>query len=102
MCTININIDVEEGEFIAVKSLKYHERPLIGQITSKDIRQRTVTIDWYIGTYSGTWRPWKGRDGGKTVTFTETVDFTDILQKVTLTKSMRLPSSIVQELKAKY
>ena len=59
-------------------------------------------MDWYVGTYSGMWRPWKGREGGKTVTYTETVQDNQILQTVNLTKSMRLPPKTVTDLKAAY
>ena len=74
-------IDVHVEDFVAVKSAKYTEKPLIGQITSQG--KTNITIDWYIGTYSGTWKPWKGREQGKTVTYTDIIEQTDILQKVT-------------------
>jgi hypothetical protein len=49
-----------EGDFVAVRSTLYKEKPLIGQITKTG--RADIQIDWYIGTYSGTWKPWKGRE----------------------------------------
>lgn len=63
-------------------------KPLIGQVTS--LTDDDITIDWYVGTYSGLWKPWKGREGGETVTYTETIDIDVVIQTVTLTKSQRL------------
>ena len=87
-------------DFIALRSQKYKEKPLIGRITSTG--KTNVTIDWYIGTYSGTWKQWKGREQGKTVTFTDIIQRSDILQTLTFTKAMRLPTATVTELKTKY
>ena len=61
-----------------------------------------ITIDWYVGTYSGLWKAWKGREGGVTVTYTETIDIDDVMQTVTLTKSQRLTTSTIQQQKQKY
>ena len=90
----------KEGDFVAVISDKYNDRPLIGHITK--IGQTDIQIDWYIGTYTGIWRPWKGRDGRNTVTFTETIPKQDILRTVTFTKGMRLPGSLVSDLRSLY
>jgi len=59
-----------------VQCSDYKEHPLIGKVTEK--RQDEVVMDWYIGSYSGTWREWKGRDNGKTVVFSQTIKCDDI------------------------
>ena len=63
-CTSN---DVQVDTFVAVTSTRYTDW------TCNCTETDNITIDWYIGTYSGTWKPWKGRVCGKTVTFTETI-----------------------------
>ena len=93
------DVQVQLGDFIVMTSTKYKEKPLIGQVTSTG---HNITIDWYIGTYSGTWKPWRGREDGKTVTYRETIDRTDVIQTITFTKGMRLSTKTVKELKAKY
>ncbi len=93
----------EVGQYIAVRSSKYNERPLIGCINHIDDYQKSVQFDWYVGTYSGTWREWKGREGRQRVTFTDSVPFTDVIYtNVTFTKSKRLTPSVVTALKQLY
>ena len=96
MACTSKDIDVQVDSFVAVTSTRYKDKPLIGLVTATETD--TITIDWYIGTYSGTWKPWKGRVCGKTVTFTETIRMTDILQTVTFTKAMHLSSTTVSQL----
>ena len=98
-------VDVHVQDFIAITSRVYKERPLIGQVTSIGHVTSTgqnIIIDWYIGTYSGTWKPWRGRENGKTVTYTDTIDKKDIIQIITFTKGLRLSTTTVKELKMKY
>ena len=85
---------------VAVRSTLYKEKPLIGQITKTG--RADIQIDWYIGTYSGTWKPWKGREGGKTVTYMETINRNDVIRKVTFTRSMRLSTATTATLKTLY
>ena len=66
-------------DYIAVRSVKYTEKSLMGQVTSTGLTN--VSIDWYIGTYSGMWKAWKGREQGKTVTYTDIIERSDILPK---------------------
>ena len=89
-----------QGEYVAVKCGKYKERPLIGRISEVD--NVNITIDWYIGTYSDTWKEWRGRQDGKPVIFSDSIPVKDILMKVSFTKSMRLPSSVIRSLKELY
>ena len=86
------------GMLIAVNTPKYCERPQIGRIIS--ISPQEVVLEWLVGTYSGTWREWKGKEGGKTVVFTDTVATTNIIHTdIQLTSSKRLSPSVVKVLK---
>jgi hypothetical protein len=67
---------------------KYEERPLIGQITTTDDNERTATIDWLIGTYTGTWRVWNGREGKLSVIMTNEIAYSDIITTVTFTPAI--------------
>ena len=66
-------------------------------------KEQCVVMDWYIGSYSGTWREWKGRDQGKSVVFfSQTIENSDILKTVSFTKAMRLNPQTVKDLKCIY
>ena len=56
---------------MALKLDKYPDRPLIGRIAR--IQGASIEVDWMVGTYSGQWREWKGRQDGKTIIFSDTV-----------------------------
>ena len=43
--------NVEVGEYVAVLSNKYSERPLLGRVTA--IFEDDIQMDWMVGTYSG-------------------------------------------------
>lgn len=61
---------------VAVRSTKYPDRPLIGRVIA--IRE-DVQIERMVGTYSGSWKEWKGREGGKTVIYQDSIPKGDIL-----------------------
>ena len=69
-----------QGEYVAVKCKKYKDWPLIGKITTTD--NVNTTIDWYVGTYSGTWKKWYGRQDRKAVVFSDNFPVKDILMKL--------------------
>ena len=82
-------------------SAKYDDRPLLGRVTG--VMQEEVMIDWMVGSYSGSWREWRGRSRGKAVVFTDTIKKKDILLcNIALTKSCRLKSDQVTCLKELY
>lgn len=60
LCTIvtlqdpSVGSDLCPGMYVAVKSTKYHERPLIGKVCDTD--GGMVEIEWMVGTYSGLWK----------------------------------------------
>lgn len=74
---------------------------MIGRVTK--ITKKEVEFDWMIGTYSGTWKEWRGRQNGKRVVFSDSVPFKDVVHApINLTKSKKLPPQTVSELKEKY
>ena len=86
---------------MAIRSVKYHERPLIGKICDTD--GGMVEIEWMVGTYSGLWKQWKGREGGKTVVFTEKICKEDIIYtNITFTPGKRLTPATIKALKTLY
>ena len=85
---------------MAVRCMKFKERPLIGCVTS--VNSITVVTDWYVGSYSGTWKIWKGRENGKPTIFQEVIKLQDVLATVEFTKSMRLSPKTVSTLKQLY
>ena len=67
---------------LGCKSTKYRERPLIGKKCDIDTPDSgRVEMEWMVGTYSGLWKEWKGREGGKTVGFTENISKEDIIRE---------------------
>ena len=77
--------EIKLGELIAVYTEKFTERPLIGWVTSVD--SKVIKFDWMIGTYTGTWKEWRGRKEGKSVIFSDSVPLMDVLyHPIELTK----------------
>ena len=88
---------IQDGDLVAVKSSKYTERPLIGQVTSTT--QKYILVYWNLLWHM---EAMERQRWWKTVTSTKTIDKTDIIQKVSFTKSIRLSTATVTELKTKY
>lgn len=90
-----------DGEMVAVICPKYKDRPLIGKVT--EVEDRRFTVGWYVGTYSGVWKPWKGRAQGKSINYTDVLQTEDIIfRNIVFTKAMRLPPATVLALKSAY
>lgn len=47
----------KESEVIAVIDCKYCDRPQLGKVTATTVTH--VTIDWLIGSYSSSFKPYK-------------------------------------------
>ncbi len=89
------------GENIAVFSKLYMERPQLGQVVAN--ANSRVTIDWYMGKYSGTWRWWKWKSNGEEVVYTDDIPIENIvLRDIVFKKGMQLDPSIISTLKAAY
>ena len=107
LCTIvtlqdpSVGSDLCPGMYVAIKSAKYHERPLIGKVCDTD--GGMVEIEQMVGMYSGLWKQWKGREGGKTVVFTEKICKEDIIYtNITFTPGKRLTPATIKALKPLY
>lgn len=93
-------IQVQIGEVIAVRSSVYKDRPLLGRV--KELRDEEITVEWFMGSYSGTWKEWTGRVNGKRVVYTDTIQNKDIIQtSISFTPTMHLPTAIVTTLKTR-
>lgn len=49
------------GMLVAVNISKYPDRPFIGRVVEG--HKHEVVLEWLVGSYSGTWKEWKGREG---------------------------------------
>lgn len=59
-----------------------------------------VKVEWWLGTYSGTWQVWKNRETQQYVIVTEILPCVAVLlARLEFTKANRLPAAIVQKLK---
>ena len=82
----------------ALRLAKYDDEiPQIGQVV--DLDELDVTVEWWIGRYADTWKCWKDKKG---VPIQETFPKTAVLQRVIFTKSLRLNTSVKEELKIAY
>jgi hypothetical protein len=91
------------GTTVAVYLPKYRdELPLIGKVAGVDDGAGQVTVHWYVGTYSGMWKPCRRRAGRGYVDWEEAIPIAAVLCNVNFTKSFKLPKSTVLELKEAY
>ena len=92
--------EYQEGEIVALRCVKYNERPQLGQVLEvKD----TVTIKWYDGTWSSKWKVYTYRNGRQMVAWIETLPLSDIIAgNIQLTNSGALPKAIKDKLRHLY
>ena len=91
------------GTTVAVYLPKYRdELPLIGKVVGIDANAGQVTVHWYVGTYSGMWKPCRRREGRNDVDWEEAIPIASVLCTVNLIKSFKLPKTIVLQLKEAY
>ena len=77
---------VEKGQFVALGLDEFkHELPQIARILM--IEEDVMTIEWWVGTYSGTWNPWTVKSVEQTAIVHRNCI---VLGNVTLSKSNRL------------
>lgn len=92
---------IKPGEIIGVLKKEYKDRPLLGRV--KEAKASAVTIEWLMGSYTGKWREWKGREGKEVVIYTDEIERKDIIHRnIQLTSTMHLTLSDVKILKEKY
>ena len=86
---------------MAVYCPKYVELPQIGGLLSAD--DSSVEVEWWLGTYSGTWQVWKNRKARKYAIVTEILPRVAVLLTgLEFTKAKRLPTAMVHKLKDLY
>lgn len=78
------------------------ELPLIGKIVGIDPNASQVIVHWYVGTYSGMWKPCRRREGRNYVAWEEAIPIASVICTINLTKSFKLPKATVLELKEAY
>ena len=89
---------VEKGQFVALGLDEFkHELPQIARILM--IEEDVMTIEWWVGTYNGTWNPWTVKSVEQTAIVHRNCI---VLGNVTLSKSNRLAKHIVERLKTIY
>ena len=75
----------------------------MGRVTVVNESNGTIEMDWMVGSYSGHWKEWKGREQGKSVIFAESIPFQGIiLTPITISKSMKLSTKTITQLKELY
>ena len=103
----NLNHDSEQnveeekriapGCYVAMRLQKYcNEIPQIGRVFTID--GECLTIQWWEGTYSGTWKEYKS----KGEVLTEEVNKDAVLKEVQLSKSSRLSKEQIEDLTSLY
>ena len=88
---------VHHGGFVALKLKKYEdEEPQIAQVV--DIDGKMLTIDWWIGSYTANWVPWKIRG----VQQIEKISEDAVLRPISMNKSNRLTKELINDLRSLY
>ena len=92
------SVNLEVGKFAALRLKKYDDEiPQLAKICS--IGEMDVSIEWWMGTWSNNWSPWKTCG----VTNTESVHRNAVIMApVSLTRSNRLTKETVIRLKKLY
>ena len=91
----------QEGEIVALRCVKYNERPQLGQVL--EVKKEKATIKWFDGTWSSEWKVYNYKDGRKTLAWVETLPINDIIAgKIELTKSGSLPKVTKDKLRQIY
>ena len=93
----------QEGEIVALRCLKYQERPQLGMVLQ--VADDEVTIKWYDGSWSGRWKvyTYKESQNSEPIAWVETLPIGDIITgKIELTKSCSLPKATKEKLRDLY
>ncbi len=85
---------VKIGYFVALKIQQYSEDlPQIGRV--KNMNPTTVTVEWLVGSYTGSFSYWKEKGN----VICETFPLRGIMKTVKLSQSMRLAKDDIPLLK---
>ena len=90
------------GSIVACFLAEYSdEEPQLGKIVNVP-NDRSFEVEWMVGAYSEPWRIWRERKGQDYVTWKETIAKESVLFPITLSKSNRIPSNLISQLKVEY
>ena len=94
------SFQVLQDEFVALLCPQYNERPQVAKV--KKVHPESVTVEWYDGSWTSSWKLYRYKLGRKTMTWEEDVLKKDAIDKVNFTKSMRLTAQTIRKLKSLY
>ena len=93
--------EITAGTYVACYLQKYcDEEPQLSKVVCIDGEQ--LEVEWLVGSYSEPWTVWKEKRGREYVTWKELIPMHAVLFPVSLTKTQRLPSSLILKLKTLY
>ena len=88
--------EITPGSMVACFVPQYRDEiPQIGKLL--ETSDNEVTIEWWIGTYCGTWRALTKRKGRSTEPWTETLPKSCMLYQVSFTKYSKIPKAEMQD-----
>lgn len=90
------------GTIVACFLAEYSdEEPQLGKIVNVP-DDRSFEVEWMVGTYSEPWRIWREKKGQDYVTWKETITKESVLFPIMLSKTNRIPSDLISQLKVEY
>ena len=91
-------VDVQLGSFVALGLDEFKEElPQIAKVLAID--DDSITLEWWVGTYTGTWAPWIVKSVEQTISVHRN---NIVLRNISLSKSNRLSKPIISKLKSIY
>ena len=97
MCILH---QVLQDDFVALLCPKYNERPQVAKV--KKVLAESITVEWYDGSWTSTWKQYTYKLGRRAMTWEEDVMKNEVIDKVSFTKSMRLTAKTIRKLKSLY
>ena len=93
--------DITPGSMVACFVRQYRDEiPQIGKLL--ETNENEVKLEWWIGSYTGTWRALTKRKGRSTEPWTETLPKSCMLYQVSLTKYSKIPKAEQEKLRKTY
>ena len=92
------DVDIQLGSFVALGLDEFKEElPQIAKVLAID--DDSITLEWSVGTYTGTWVPWLVKSVEQTISVHRN---NIVLRNISLSKSNRLSKLIIDKLKSIY
>ena len=93
-----IDSSLKVGTIVACFLAEYcDEEPQLGIIVNIP-NHASFEVEWMVGAYSEPWRIWRERN----VTWKETIPKESVLFPIILSKTSRIPSNLISQLKVEY